>query len=213
MKDHQQIRGRKRYLLFVFLGAVMFFIWFYSRKIVYFIAILFSNNIGLLVLSLISVLILIRLLLFQVSIYKIIPGQAAYSENITTFLEAQIGFYRGRYFKSVYIAALSNPFLFISGMMIYFYFKYGAIRTLQLDDYLVFSLVSVLGFYAGRVRPIRHYSFQIRQLESCLNELDENRIDEKTLRKKINRRIRNILIWILFLVSGLLVFFYLIKGK
>ena len=68
------------------------------------------------------------------------------------------------------------PCLFLSGMIYYFYFKYGEIRPFQWDDYLVFGAVIILGFATRGCGPDNSNNFQVEQLESCLQEIDEDGI-------------------------------------
>jgi hypothetical protein len=89
-------------------------------------------------------------------------------------------------------------------MIYYFYFKYGEIRPFQWDDYLVFSLTMLIGFGLGVTVQIAQYRFQIRQLESCLQEIDEETMTTFTIREQRNKKRRLVLIFVLALVCGLL---------
>jgi len=165
---------------------------------------LFFNDPGVIVLGIVSIVTIVSLLIFQIKTYKKIPQEKGHPESLRNLLESKINFYRLRYFKSVYIVAFSNPLIFISGMLYYFYFKYGEIRPLQIDDYLVFSAACIIGFAFGAFVQIKQYNFQIRQLEVCLTEIDENTINELTLKKLNKQRLRVFVIFILVLVLGLL---------
>ncbi|MCJ7819738.1 MAG: hypothetical protein MUP53_00925, partial [Bacteroidales bacterium] len=99
---------------------------------------LYSNHTGI-ILFCGSIFLLICCLIFlQFRTYRSIPGQKVYSDDIKTFLEKKIRFYRTKYFKSVYIAALSNPLIFIGGLLFYFRFKYSSVRSLEFIDIFVF---------------------------------------------------------------------------
>ena len=79
--------------------------------------------------------------------------------------------------KSLYVGALSNSLIFLSGSLYYFYFKYGEIRPLDLTDYLVFGGAILIAYVLGAAVNLAAMKFQVRQLESCLQEIDE---DKKT---------------------------------
>ena len=125
-------------------------------------------------------------------------------------LEEKISFYHQTYTYSLYVGALSNALIILSGILYYFYFKYGEIRPFQWDDYLVFSLTMLIGFGLGAAVQIAQHTFQIKQLESCLQEIYEDVISTITLREQRNKRKRMILVFLLALVCGLLLLSYFI---
>jgi hypothetical protein len=57
---------------------------------------------------------------------------------------------------------------------------------------------------------IAQHRFQIRQLESCLQEIDEEVLSTVTLRVQRNKRRRMILVFLLALICGVLLLSYLI---
>jgi hypothetical protein len=173
---------------------------------------LLTGNSGIVWICIFSGIIIISLILFQVDTYRKIPKQNEYSVNTRDFLESKIKFYRGRYFKSVYVAALSNPFIFLSGSLLYYYIKYGVISTFQYIDYIIFGLFCLTGFILGAVAQIKFFNFQITQLESCLYDLDENGMDELKIKKQLSQRKKVFLIFLLLLVSGLLILGYFLAG-
>lgn len=129
---------------------------------------------------------------------------------IRTSLENKVKFYHQHFNKSLYVGALSNSLFILSGMLYYFYFKYGEIRSLTWDDYLVFGITMVLGFALGAYVQITQHSFQVKQLENCLQEIDEETITTNTLREQRNKKRRMILIFLLALICGLLVLAFFI---
>ena len=125
-------------------------------------------------------------------------------------LENKVKFYHQHFNKSLYVGALSNSLFILSGMLYYFYFKYGEIRSLTWDDYLVFGITMVIGFALGAYVQITQHSFQVKQLENCLQEIDEETITTLTLREQRNKKRRMILIFLLALICGLLVLTFFI---
>lgn len=129
---------------------------------------------------------------------------------IRTSLENKVKFYHQHFIKSLYVGALSNSLFILSGMLYYFYFKYGEIRPLTWDDYLVFGVVIILGFALGAYIQIIQHNFQVKQLESCLQEIDEDLISTLTLRSQRNKKRRMVLAFVLALICGLLVLAFFI---
>ena len=175
-----------------------------------FLIILFQGNIYVIALCLASIIVMLYLIWLNYKIYRIIPGQEDYAGDIRYFLKTRIDFYRTKYIKTVYGFAISYPFIFLSGMLFYFNIKYGAVRTLDGTDIIVFTLLGLASFVFGAVVHILQYGFQIGQMEECLRELDENGLDELTMMKHKKKRRSVILIFIVALVTGLLLLGFLI---
>jgi hypothetical protein len=139
-----------------------------------------------------------------------IPNGSSSEPVIKTTLAARIRFYREHFIKSLYVGALSNSLFIFSGILYYFYFKYGEIRPFTWDDYLVFGITILLGFAMGAYIQIAQHNFQVKQLEECLQEIDEDTLTTLTIREQRNKKRRMILVFVLALVCGLLLLGYLI---
>ena len=129
---------------------------------------------------------------------------------VRTSLENRIQFYRKRYVKSLYIGAISNSLILVSGSLYYFYFKYGEIRPMDLVDYLVFGTGIIIAFVFGAIVQIAQHNFQVKQLESCLQEIDENSMTLLTLKEQRHKKLRLFFIALLALVCGLLLLAFFI---
>lgn len=174
------------------------------------IIILFKENLNMVLLASAIILGLIWAIRFQWLMIGKIPQSGASEPVIRTTLEEKISFYHQKYTYSLFVGAVSNALIILSGILYYFFFKYGEIRPFQWDDYLVFSLTMLIGFGLGAAVQIAQHRFQIKQLESCLQEIDEDAISTLTLREQRNKRKRMILAFLLALVCGLLVLSYFI---
>jgi len=139
-----------------------------------------------------------------------IPKATVSDPVIKTSLENKVRFYHQHFRKSLYVGALSNVLLILSGMLYYFYFKYGEIRQFTWDDYLVFGITIILGFALGAYVQIAQHNFQVKQLESCLKEIDEESMSALTLREQKNKKRRMILMVLLALICGLLLLAFFI---
>lgn len=159
-----------------------------------------------------SILILLSLLsiVYHASTHRKLPGIEDAIADIRSSLKAKIDFYNTRYIRSLFVAALSNSLFFLAGTMFYFHFKYGEVRAFEWDDYLVFGCAILLSFAIGAFAQVKQFNFQIRQLEECLTEIDQETINQHSLRRLKNRRIRNILFAVAALTLGLLLVTYFI---
>jgi len=174
------------------------------------IILLFKNNLSVILLSSGILLGLLWAMHYQWLMIRRIPEPGASGQTVRSTLENKIRFYHQRYIKSLYVGALSNSLLVISGMIYYFYFKYGEIRPFQWDDYLVFSVAIILSFVIGAVAQVKQSNFQVGQLESCMQEIDEDALSTITLRNQRNKKKRMTLMFMLTLLCGLLVLAFFI---
>ena len=174
------------------------------------ILILFRTNLHIILMASTILLGIIWAILYQWRMIGRIPETGASDPVIRTSLENKINFYHQRYIKSLYVAALSNSLFILSGMLYYFYFKYGEVRPFTWDDYLVSGAAIIIGFVIGAVTQIKQHNFQVKQLESCLREIDEDTITSLTIREQQKKKRRLILIILLALICGLLLLAYFI---
>ena len=171
---------------------------------------LFKANQAIILISSIIMLILWAIR-FQWLMIARIPEATTSDSVIRTSLENKIRFYRQHFSKSLYVGALSNSLFILSGMLYYyFFFKYGEIRPFTWDDYLVFGITIIIGFAFGAYVQIAQHNFQIKQLEDCLLEIDEDAFTNLTLRDQRNKKRRLIYIFLLALVCGLLLLAFFI---
>jgi hypothetical protein len=166
---------------------------------------LFRTNLHIILISSAILLGIAWSIRYQWLMIKRIPEASVSDQVIRTTLELKIDFYHQQYIKSLYVGALSNSLLVLTGMLYYFYFKYGEIRPFQWDDYLVSSVVVILSFIIGALAQEKQSNFQVKQLESCLQEINEDAMTTLTIREQRNKKRRMILIFLLALICGLLI--------
>ncbi|MEE4116044.1 MAG: hypothetical protein V2I37_07740 [Marinilabiliaceae bacterium] len=157
-----------------------------------------------------TLVITVLLIWYQVKSLKLIPGHDSFITDMRSSLQSRINYYYRRHIKSLLNGGLTNSILIIAGSLYYFYFKYGEIRAMETDDYIVFSSFILLGFLFGSLVQIYHHNFHIRQLKECLEEIDSDTISRQLISKQKNRRRRILWIAILAITCGLLLLSYLI---
>ena len=81
---------------------------------------------------------------------------------------------------------------------------------MDLVDYLVFGTGIVIAFVFGAIVQIAQHNFQVKQLESCLQEIDENSMTLLTLKEQRHKKLRLFFIALLALVCGLLLLAFFI---
>lgn len=145
------------------------------------------------------------LLFVQWQTLQEIPGANAAGDSLRDCLQAMIRFFRKRYIRALYVAAVSGSLVFYTGMLFYSWFKYGGIRPLEADDYAVIVTGLLLAFAINAVAQRWQAGFQVRELEVCLREIDTETLSAQDLRKQRHRRIRAVLMWAVWFVLGILV--------
>ncbi|MBN1352923.1 hypothetical protein JXJ21_26270 [candidate division KSB1 bacterium] len=152
------------------------------------------------------------LLFFQYKFYRDVAATENTTAGLREVLKTKIDYFNKEYIKAIYIAAVSNPLLVTAGLMYYFYFKYGRIRPLDPEDVVVLGTMILLSFFIAAFAHVKQYRFQIRQLERCLHDLDEDSLNELTVESVKRQRLRILIFAIIALVCGILVFLYLSRG-
>ncbi len=170
---------------------------------------LFSSMKVLVICSLMFAGIIIAIF-FQGSMLRKIPYVDYAADNLRKVLEDTINFYKNKYLRSLYVSALSNPLFIISGMLYYFYYKYGEVRPLEMDDYFVFGITIILGFLLGAYAQLKQHNFHIRQLELSLTEIDETTITELTIKRQKYKKRQLFLIFLLALICGFLILAFIL---
>jgi len=131
-------------------------------------------------------------------------------KNLREIISTKISYYSKTYKKALYIGAASAPGFFLCGSLYYFQYKYGGIREFQIDDYIVFGAGIVLSYIISIVSQLMQFRFQMNQLQSCLQEIDDNTISDLTIKEQKNKRIRLLIAVVLAVIAGLLLFTYLL---
>jgi hypothetical protein len=172
------------------------------------LAILFKSSANLIILNIILIVFITSLIFLQSRYYRKATLGEDPGVSIKDYLHKRITFFDKEYIKAIYLVALSSPMVFFSGVLFYFYFRYGIIRPLDMEDYSVFAIGLLLSFLISSVAQIKQYRFQLEQLQSCLENLDEQKISRITLNRQRNKRLLYILFWAGFIVVTLLVLLF-----
>ncbi|MBN2416734.1 hypothetical protein JXO52_12880 [bacterium] len=147
----------------------------------------------------------------QVRYLVTMPPFAPDRNNVRDMLAAIIEYYETRYRTVLFIAGGTNPLLLVTGMLYYFFFRYGGVRPLDSEDLVVFTLFLLVGYLLGVLVPMLQYRFQMNQLRECLSDLDESTFSSQKLKEQKMQRIRWIAAAVLALIAGLLLFAYLVR--
>ncbi len=151
-------------------------------------------------------------IIWQTKVYKRVNKISITKEHLKDLLRAYSDFYTKQYIKSIFVSALSSSLFFLSGSMFYLHFKYEQIPTFELDDFIVLTIGIILSYGVSAFAQIKQNDYQINQLESCLVEIEENTINASSIKKYKTNRIKNIITTGIALITGVIIFLYLIFG-
>ncbi|MFQ5753618.1 MAG: hypothetical protein ACE5HI_16635 [bacterium] len=169
------------------------------------LAYLLRASSNLIVLNIVLMIASGTMLVLQSKFYREIGVSENQESAIKEFLESKVATFYKKFTKAIYLAALSNPLFFLSGSMFYFYFKYGTVRPMDLEDYLVFSAGLAMSFLIAVFAQLKQYNFQVQQLETCLKDFDEGKMNRFAAKKRKNQRLVLFLLGAGLFVFGLLV--------
>lgn len=151
-------------------------------------------------------------IIWQSKVYKRVNKISITKVHLKDLLRAYIDFYTKQYIKSIFVSALSSTLFFLSGSMFYLHFKYEQIPTFELDDFIVLTIGIILSYGFSAFAQIKQNDYQINQLESCLVEIEENTINVSSIKKYKTNKIKNIITIGIALITGVIIFLYLIFG-
>lgn len=154
--------------------------------------------------------VLLTSFLFEWKIFRQIPQISSNEAPIKDMLRERISFFNRSYLKALLVIAISGPVMIITGGMYYFYFKYGEIRPLDLEDMVVFSLFILAGYFISAYFQVIHFRFHVRQLEASLADLDQDTLTMDILSKQHQGRQRIIIMTSLALITGILLLLLLL---
>jgi hypothetical protein len=137
--------------------------------------------------------------------WKRIPPAELAGSSLRHYLQGVMGFYYKQFIRSIYIAAFSGSLIFYVGVLYYVWFKYGVDRKLDTIDMMVFFTGLVLAFGLSAAAQIWQGRSNLREFESCLQEIEREELTDREVRQRQFRRSKARLIWLALLVLGTLV--------
>ncbi|MFC2188237.1 hypothetical protein ACFCT7_13040 [Fulvivirgaceae bacterium LMO-SS25] len=205
MKSASKIVGQYRWFL-------LFDIVLKSILLISFLLLIFLLKNQLIAILTITFFIFISVfgIIWQSKVYKKVDKISVTKEYLKDLLKAYIDFYTGQYIKSIFVSALSSTLFFLIGSLYYLYFKYEQIPTFEWDDFIVLTIGIILSYGVSAFAQIKQNDYQIKQLERCLDEIEENTINVSSIKKYKTNRIKNIAMTGVALIIGVIIFLYLI---
>jgi hypothetical protein len=93
--------------------------------------------------------------------------------TIQETLEKKTVFLKKMYYKVQFVQSLTNPFIVIAGMLVYYYVRFGFVPPLHFQDKLIIATLVVLSFLFTLPATLSIYGVQLRSLNGCLSSLTD----------------------------------------
>ena len=151
------------------------------------------------------------LLFLQWKTLRNVPPEGLAAASLRDCMQAFIHFYREEFLRALYVGAVSGSLVFYVGVFYYSWFRYGGLRPLEVDDYVVFVTGLLLAFGINAAAQRWQAGFQVRELEACLAEIDADTLTGKSARQRHFRRRKIVLMWLVSAVLGLLLLGYFLS--
>jgi len=149
-------------------------------------------------------------LLWQLRIYKQTEKMNTGKGSLKETLQAVLHFLNHSYSKALFVNALSSTLFFLIGSMYYLQIKYGKIPPMEFDDGVVLTAGILLSYGVSAIVYIVQNNFQIKQLETCLAQIEEDTLSDSTLKTFRKNRLKNLIKNGIALITGVILLLYLI---
>ncbi|MEN8116443.1 MAG: hypothetical protein ABFS16_05660 [Bacteroidota bacterium] len=121
-----------------------------------------------------GVVIAIPLAFLQFRILKQFNQIADYGQSTKEKLARTLIFLRNRFFTAILSTSSTGIFLYISGLLMYFFLTYGELRRLGNMDVFVFSTFLITGVVMNFAINYAKVKYHIKHIEACLSDLNDN---------------------------------------
>ena len=175
---------------------------------------LFIRTFNVIAVCITAIILLVPLILFQFRMLNRFSKISDFGQSTKEKLASMLTYLRSGFFSTLLAISSTYPFMFIAGMLLYFYAAYGYVRPLDGQDIIVFSIFLVFGlvfnFYVNR----KQVDYQIKHLETCLSDLNDNSLEmvSTNLEKQRKQEITNKILLMIVLVFGFVLLIAVFKN-
>ena len=175
---------------------------------------LYFKTMNVLAVCITAIILLVSLVLYQFNMLNQFSQVADYTQTPKEKLASMLTYLRSKFFTTLLAISSTYIFIFISGMLLYFYAVYGQVRPLDGQDIIVFSIFIIVGIIFNFIVNQKQVAYQIKHIEACLSDLNDNTLplvlsNIETQRK--NDRTNKVLV-LLALVFGFVLLLIIFKN-
>ena len=161
-----------------------------------------------------AIIMLVSLLLFQFKMLNRFSNISDYRQSTKEKLASMLIYLRSSFFSTLLAISSSYLFMFIAGMLVYFYAAYGYVRPLDGQDIIVFLLFILFGLGFNIFINRKQIEYQARHLETCLSDLNDSSLIMVTdnLEKQRKQDLTNKILLMMVLVFGFVLLLVIFKN-
>ncbi|MDX1284296.1 MAG: hypothetical protein R3182_04770 [Draconibacterium sp.] len=175
---------------------------------------LYTGTANVIAVCITSIALLIPLILFEFKMLSRFSKIIDYGQSTKQKLAAMLTYLRSEFFSTLLAISIGYPFMFIAGMLVYFYSVYGRVRPLDGQDIIVFSTIIIAGlafnFYINR----KQVDYQIKHLETCLSDLNDSSLQmvSDNLERQRKQDMTNKVLLFIVLIFGFVLLLVIFKN-
>jgi len=148
----------------------------------------YSNNPRVILINLVLAGLLILMLILGISIFKRFnmladPGKDA-KQNLTSLLT----FLKRHFNIPLILFASTQVFVFIPGLLTYFFLAYGEVKYLTALSYFVFSFLCLTGIIVSILFTLSQVKFHEKHIRVCLSDLNDNALAQASENIQLRRK-------------------------
>lgn len=161
-----------------------------------------------------GIFLLALLILYQYKMLNRFSKIADYGQSTKHKLASMLTYLRSEFFSTLLAISVGYPFMFISGLLLYFYAEYGQVRPLDGVDIIVFSIFIIGGLAFNFYVNQKQVDYQIKHLETCLSDLNDSSLQLVSTNLELQRKqdITNKILLMLVLVFGFVLLIAVFKN-
>ncbi|MCY1723541.1 hypothetical protein OU798_24530 [Prolixibacteraceae bacterium Z1-6] len=135
-----------------------------------------------------AIIIVIPLIMFEFRVISRFNRISDYGMNTKEKLSKMLAFLKNDFLTAVLSITTTYLFLYISGLLLYFFVTYGQLRRLGNMDIFVFSTLALIGIFISFTSNYAQVRYQIKHIETCLSDLNDNLLEIVTSNIEIQRK-------------------------
>ncbi|WP_163326016.1 hypothetical protein [Draconibacterium mangrovi] len=176
--------------------------------------VLYFGTANIMAVTVAGVAILIPLIFMQNKLLNRFSEAADYGQTTRNKLASMLIYLKTKFFTTLLSVASTYLFGFIAGSLVYFYIVYGQVRPLDGIDIVVFITFILIGIGLNFVVNQGQVKYQIKHLETCLNDLNDKNLElvSENIELQRKRDRSNKILLALVLVLGILLLIIVFKN-
>lgn len=148
----------------------------------------YSNNPRVILINLVLAGLLLLMLIVGISIYKRFNMLADPGKDAKQNLTALLTFQKRHFTIPVLLNASTQVFVFIPGLLTYFFLVYGEVKYLTPLDYFVFSFICLIGIIVRMLITLSQMKYHEKHIRICLSDLNDNALAQATENIQLRRK-------------------------